>query len=55
MAEGNDNVILYLEKERAKKVLPANWNVKIQEGLVKSLCPLIGENNIKVTQKGLKI
>lgn len=55
MAEGNDSVILYLEKERAKKILPANWNVKIQEGLVNSLCPLVGKNNIKVTQKGLKI
>ena len=26
-SEGNDQVIIYLKKERAKKMLPPNWNV----------------------------
>ena len=26
-SEGNDTVIIYLEKERAKKILPPDWNV----------------------------
>ena len=54
MAEGEDRVIIYLEQERAKKVLPANWKVRIQEPLIKGLCEIIGEKNVKVVEKGLK-
>lgn len=54
MTEGSDSVIIYLEQERAKKVLPANWNVKIQKPLIQSLSEIIGENNVKVVEKGLK-
>ena len=54
MTEGQDRVIIYLEQERAKKVLPANWNVKIQKPLIQSLSEMIGEKNIKVVEKGLK-
>ncbi len=54
MTEGSDSVIIYLEQERAKKVLPANWNVKIQKPLIQSLSEIIGENNVKVGEKGLK-
>ena len=54
MAEGTDSVIIYLEKERAKKVLPANWRVKAEKTLVDRLTELIGEKNIKVVEKGLK-
>ncbi len=54
MTEGQDRVIIYLEQERAKKVLPANWNVKVQKPLIQSLSEMIGEKNIKVVEKGLK-
>lgn len=54
MTEGQDTVIIYLEKERAKKVLPSNWNVKIQPPLIQSLSGILGEKNVKVVEKGLK-
>ena len=53
-AEGNDVVIIYLEKERAKKVLPANWKVCANKPMTDTLKQLIGENNVKVVEKGLK-
>lgn len=54
MTEGQDSVIIYLEQERAKKVLPSNWNVKIQTPLIQSLSEILGEKNVKVVEKGLK-
>lgn len=54
MTEGQDTVIIYLEQERAKKVLPSNWNVKIQPPLIQSLSGILGEKNVKVVEKGLK-
>lgn len=54
LSEGNDSVILYLEKERGKKVLPANWNVKAGTELINRLNGLVGERNITVVEKGLK-
>ncbi len=30
-SEGPDRVVIYLKKERAKKILPANWKVGLQE------------------------
>ncbi len=54
LSEGSDSVILYLEKERGKKVLPANWNVKAGAGLIDQLSTIVGEKNVKVVEKGLK-
>ncbi|MDD3254169.1 MAG: DNA polymerase III subunit alpha [Lachnospiraceae bacterium] len=54
MAEGNDVVVIYLEKERAKKVLPANWKVCANKPMLDTLQALVGENNVKVVEKGLK-
>ena len=48
---------LYLsdeEKERAKKVLPANWHVAASAAVTESLGKIIGEKNVKVMEKGLK-
>lgn len=54
MAEGQDTVIIYLEKERAKKVLPANWKVRVGEPMVEELKKILGEKNVKPVEKGLK-
>lgn len=53
-SDGHDTVIIYLEKERAKKVLPANWHVAASAEVVQKLTLIIGEKNIKVVEKGLK-
>ncbi|MDO5406820.1 MAG: DNA polymerase III subunit alpha [Eubacteriales bacterium] len=54
MAEGADTVIIYLEKERARKVLPANWKVSAGKAMTEALMKILGEKNVKVVEKGLK-
>lgn len=53
-SDGNDTVIIYLEKERAKKILPVNWHVAASETVLSELMKIIGEKNVKVVEKGLK-
>ncbi len=53
-SDGHDTVIIYLEKERAKKVLPANWHVAASTEVTEKLMKIIGEKNVKVVEKGLK-
>ena len=53
MSEGNDTVIIYLGKERAKKVLPKNWNVKAEQPLLDALRAKLGEGNVKLVEKTL--
>ena len=53
-SDGHDTVIIYLEKERAKKVLPTNWHVAASAAVTESLGKIIGEKNVKVMEKGLK-
>ena len=53
-SDGHDTVIIYLEKERAKKVLPANWHVAASTEMTEKLMKIIGEKNVKVVEKGLK-
>jgi DNA polymerase-3 subunit alpha len=53
-SEGKDRVIIYLKAERAKKALPANWNVQVTKELLKTLRDSLGENNVKVVEKELE-
>ena len=50
-SEGNDAVVIYLEKERAKKILPVNWNVEITTELTELLSGRFGEANIRIVEK----
>lgn len=52
-SEGDDTVIIYLGKERAKKVLPKNWNVKADQALLSALSSMLGEGNVKLLEKAL--
>ena len=54
-SEGRDRVIIWLAKERAKKVLPASWNVDCILSLLEDLRKILGEKNVRVVQKGLKV
>ncbi len=53
-SEGDDSVIIYLEKERARKVLPANRNVNAGDGLLDALIKKLGEKNVKLIEKKLE-
>lgn len=53
-SEGQDTVIVYLEKERAKKIMPANWKVFANKEVLARLYQILGENNVKLVEKGLK-
>ena len=53
-SEGNDQVIIYLKKERAKKMLPPNWNVMADAGLLNRLYCKVGEKNVKVLEKSIE-
>ena len=52
-SEGNDQVVIYLKKERAKKMLPPNWNVMADAGLLNRLYCKVGEKNVKVVEMTL--
>lgn len=53
-SEGKDRVIIYLQKEKAKKMLPPTWNVHATDHLVSRLADRLGEKNVKVVEKGLE-
>ena len=52
-SEGKDHVVIYLGKERAKKVLPPQWNVSISGDLTRRLSGVFGEPNVKTVEKAL--
>ena len=52
--EGRDTVIIYLKKEKAKKVLPANWRVEADGELLDKLTKILSEKNIKLVEKGIE-
>lgn len=54
MYEGNDQVVVYLEAERAKKLLPPNWKVDANTELLQKLIEKLGERNIKVVEKTIE-
>ena len=54
-SEGPDRVVIYLGKERAKKMLPASWNVDATGVLVEELSRKLGEKNVKVVEKPLAL
>ena len=50
-SEGSDSVIIYVKKEKMKKVLPASRNIKITDGLLGRLYQIFGEKNVKAVEK----
>lgn len=54
MFEGKDTVIIYLEKERARKALPRNWNVRAEKELLDRLASKVGERNVKLVEKTIE-
>lgn len=54
-SEGGDAVVIYLEKERAKKILPSNWRVEITNELTDRLADCFGGENVRIVEKNLTI
>ncbi|MBS6644206.1 MAG: DNA polymerase III subunit alpha [Clostridiaceae bacterium] len=54
LSEGDDSVVIYLEKEKARKVLPSNRNVSADSELLTVLTEKLGENNVKVVEKAIE-
>ncbi len=52
-SEGGDSVVIYLEKEHAKKVMPSNWRVEIGKELTDRLSGYFGEDNVRTVEKKL--
>ncbi len=52
--DGHDSVVIYLRKEKAKKVFPPSWNVRADKALIAKLNALYGEKNVKLVEKVLK-
>lgn len=54
LSDGNDRVIIYLRKEKARKILPPGWNVEADRDLLGKLTELYGEKNVKVVEKTIE-
>ena len=52
--KGEDTVIVYLSEERAKKIMPAGYRVKVSEELLDDLIRLFGEKNVRVVEKSIE-
>ena len=52
-SEGPDSVVIYLKKERAKKILPANWKVEAAGELMETLICKLVQKNVKLVEKNL--
>lgn len=47
-------MIIYLRKEKAKKILPPGWNVDASRELLGKLTQFYGEKNVKVVEKTIE-
>ena len=53
-SEGNDEVMIYCEKEKIVKKLPANKNISINQQILSRLMNHFGENRVKVVEKAIE-
>ena len=53
-SEGNDEVMIYCEKEKIVKKLPANKNIGINPQILGRLMNHFGENRVKVVEKAIE-
>ena len=53
-SKGNDEVVIYCEKEKIVKKLPANKNISINPQILSRLMNHFGENRVKVVEKAIE-
>lgn len=44
-----------MKKEKAKKILPANWQVKADQDLLEILTKKLGEKNVRIVEKSIEM
>ena len=52
---GNDQVIVYLRKEKAKKKMDEKFKISSSKDVFSKLCEKFGENNVKTVEKGIDL
>ncbi len=53
-SDGISQVRIYISRTRQQKILPQNWNVNIENGLLQRLYGKFGESNVKVVEKSIE-
>ena len=53
-SDGKDEVVIYCATPKAVKRLPPNYNIHIEKEIVNNLTNFLGENNVKVVEKGIE-
>ena len=53
-SDGKDSVVIYTSSPKAIKKLPASQNIKADSEIVNNLTNFLGENNVKVVEKGIE-
>lgn len=52
--DGNDNIVIYLKAEKAKKVMPPSWGISVTDDNIKALSGKFGADNVRVVEKKLE-
>lgn len=53
-SDGKDEVMIYISNPKALKQLPASYNIHVDKEIVNNLTNFLGENNVKVVEKGIE-
>ena len=53
-SDGNDDVVIYLKKEKNFKILPMNMRVSADEELLQRLIGFFGQENVKIRRKAIE-
>ena len=48
LSNGKDKIVIYLNQEKAKKILPASCNVNADQQFLQKMQDLFGENNVRI-------
>ena len=48
LSNGKDKIVIYLNQEKAKKILPASCNVSADQQFLQKMQALFGENNVRI-------
>ena len=52
--EGNDSVVIYIQRDKAMKRLPSSRNIGIDSAILGKMQVKYGQNNIKVVEKSIE-
>jgi len=53
-SDGKDQIIIYCEQEKAKKILPRSRTIQADQTMVENLCSIFGDDNVKIIEKSIE-